>query len=37
MTPPVDADYVHEQYERVRRDATTTDPTAPAVPGWRSS
>ncbi len=29
MTPPLDADYVHEQYERVRREAMTTDPTAP--------
>ena len=27
MTPPVDADYVREQYELVRREATTTDPT----------
>jgi len=29
MTPRVDADYVHEQYERVRREATTADPTRP--------
>ena len=29
MTPPVNADYVREQYERVRREATTTDPTIP--------
>jgi hypothetical protein len=27
MTLGVDADYVHEQYERVRREATTADPT----------
>lgn len=33
MTPPVDADYVREQYELVRREATTTDPTAPRGPG----
>ena len=29
MSAPVDADYVREQYERVRREATTTDRTAP--------
>jgi hypothetical protein len=29
MTPPLDTDYVHEQYELVRREATTTDPTIP--------
>lgn len=33
MTPPVDADYMREQYERVRREATTTDPTAHRGPG----
>lgn len=33
MTPAVDADYVREQYERVRREATTTDRTAPRGPG----
>ena len=29
MTPSVNADYVREQYERVRREATTTDRTVP--------
>jgi len=29
MTPPVDADYMRAQYELVRREATTTDPTIP--------
>ena len=29
MTPAIDVDYVCEQYERVRREATTTDLTAP--------
>jgi hypothetical protein len=29
MTPPVDADYLRAQYELVRREATTTDPTGP--------
>jgi hypothetical protein len=29
MMPPLDADYVREQYERLRREASTTDPTAP--------
>jgi hypothetical protein len=33
MRAPVDADYVREQYERVRRDATTTDRTAPCGHG----
>lgn len=29
MTPPVNADYLREQYERVRREATTTDRSIP--------
>ncbi len=29
MRAPVDVDYVREQYERLRREATRTDPTAP--------
>jgi hypothetical protein len=29
MTPPVNADDVREQYERVRREATTTDRISP--------
>ena len=29
MSAPVDADYVREQYERVRREATTTDRPGP--------
>lgn len=29
MTPPMNADYVRDQYECVRREAMTTDPTAP--------
>jgi hypothetical protein len=33
MTLPVDADYVREQYELVRREATTTDPTTPRGSG----